>query len=151
MRGYASAVGLDQQDWTERFLEASGEGSQKKDEERGWVEFASNVGKARIQRSNAMEHRLRWIGVILLILVVAAGAFLGCATTACAPAGGQTFCLSGRVFSLPLAGDKGFALRQSRKLIKLKCTAIILLPGIRDSVYLCNNPIEAIFARAGHC
>ena len=30
VRGYASAVGLDQQDWTERFLEASGEGSQKK-------------------------------------------------------------------------------------------------------------------------
>jgi cytoskeletal protein RodZ len=77
VRGYASVVGLDPGDWTERFLEASGDSTPKKDEERGWVEFASNVGKARLQRSNAMEQRLRWIGVILLILVVAAGAFLG--------------------------------------------------------------------------
>jgi cytoskeletal protein RodZ len=77
VRGYAGAVGLDPGDWTERFLEASGEGAQVKEEERGWVEFASNVGKARIQQSNALELRLRWIGVILLILVVAAGVFLG--------------------------------------------------------------------------
>jgi hypothetical protein len=34
------------------------------------------VGKARIQRSEAMENRLRWIGVILLVLVVAMGACL---------------------------------------------------------------------------
>jgi cytoskeletal protein RodZ len=77
VRGYAGAVGLDPENWTERFLEASGERIQEKDEERGWVEFASNVGKARILQSNAKELRLRWIGVILLILVVAAGAFLG--------------------------------------------------------------------------
>jgi len=77
VRGYAGAVGLDQQAWTERFLDASGESTPKKEDERGWVEFASNVGKARLQQSNAMEQRLRWIGVILLILVVAAGAFLG--------------------------------------------------------------------------
>ena len=79
-------------DWTERFLEASGESGQKKDEERGWVEFASNVGKARIQQSNAMEQRMRWIGVILLILVVAAGAFLGWRYYGLRAAGGQTFC-----------------------------------------------------------
>ena len=77
VRGYASAVGLDQQAWTERFLTASGESISKREEERGWVEFASNVGKARIQQSNAMEQRLRWIGVILLILVVGAGAYFG--------------------------------------------------------------------------
>jgi cytoskeletal protein RodZ len=77
VRGYAGAVGLDPGDWTERFLQASGQSEQKRDEERGWVEFASNVGKARLLRSNAIEQRLRWIGVILLILVVAAGVFLG--------------------------------------------------------------------------
>ena len=77
VRGYAGAVGLDSEVWTERFLEASGDGEPVKGEERGWVEFASNVGKARIQQINAMEQRLRWIGVILLILVVAVGAFLG--------------------------------------------------------------------------
>src|ERR1700739_1563237 len=45
VRGYAGAVGLDQQDWTERFLNAyraSGLGS---DDEDGWTTFASNVGK----------------------------------------------------------------------------------------------------------
>jgi cytoskeletal protein RodZ len=77
VRGYAGAVGLDSEVWTERFLEASGDSEPAKDEERGWVEFASNVGKARILQRNAMELRMRWIGVILLLLVVAAGAFLG--------------------------------------------------------------------------
>ena len=77
VRGYAGAVGLDPGDWTERFLRAYIDSGQMQEEERGWVEFASNVGKARIQQSNAIELRLRWIGVILLILVVAAGAFLG--------------------------------------------------------------------------
>jgi cytoskeletal protein RodZ len=76
VRGYASAVGLDQSDWTERFLKAYAASGQMVEEERDWLEFASNVGKARIQRSEAIENRLRWFGVILLVLVVAAGAFL---------------------------------------------------------------------------
>ncbi|MGP8227168.1 MAG: helix-turn-helix domain-containing protein [Terracidiphilus sp.] len=76
VRGYASAVGLDQSDWTERFLKAYAASGQMVEEERDWLEFASNVGKARIQRSDAMENRMRWIGVILLLLVVAVGAFL---------------------------------------------------------------------------
>jgi hypothetical protein len=46
------------------------------DEERSWLEFASNVGRARSQRAFAMEKRLRWVGVILLLLVAMAGAFL---------------------------------------------------------------------------
>ena len=76
VRGYASAVGLDQNDWTERFLKAYAASGQMVEEDRDWLEFASNVGKARIQRSEAMENRLRWIGVILLVLVVAVGACL---------------------------------------------------------------------------
>ena len=36
----------------------------------------SNVGKARILHREAVEVRLRWLGAILLVLVVAAGAFL---------------------------------------------------------------------------
>jgi cytoskeletal protein RodZ len=76
VRGYASAVGLDQNDWTERFLKAYAASGQMVEEDRDWLEFASNVGKARIQRNEAMENRLRWIGVILLLLAVAMGAFL---------------------------------------------------------------------------
>src|SRR5208282_3171749 len=76
VRGYAGALGLDQQDWTERFLEASSASGQMADEESGWTTFASNVGKARIQYREAVEMRLRWLGAILLMLVVAAAAFL---------------------------------------------------------------------------
>jgi len=73
VRGYANAVGLDQSDWTERFLKAYSASGQMIDEDRGYLEFASNVGKARIQRTGRFEQRMRWIGVTLLLLVASAG------------------------------------------------------------------------------
>lgn len=76
VRGYAGAVGLDPGDWTERYLKAYAASGMMLDEERDWTEFASNVGKARLQQSNAMERRLRWIGAILLVLVAVAGTAL---------------------------------------------------------------------------
>lgn len=76
VRGYAGAVGLDQSDWTERFMKAYTASGQMLDEERGWIEFASNVGKARIQRRSSLERRLRWVGAFLLVVVVLAGAAL---------------------------------------------------------------------------
>lgn len=76
VRGYAGAVGLDPGDWTDRYLKAYAASGMMLDEERDWTEFAANVGKARLQQSNAMERRLRWIGAILLLLVAAAGAAL---------------------------------------------------------------------------
>jgi cytoskeletal protein RodZ len=76
VRGYASAVGLDQNEWTERFLKAYAASGQMLDEDRSWLEFAANVGRARSQRSDTVEKRLRWIGVVLLLLVGIAGALL---------------------------------------------------------------------------
>ncbi len=76
VRGYAGAIGLDQQDWTERFLEAYTASGQMLDDDRSWMAFASNVGKARIQRHDAVEIRLRWIGAIILLLLVAAAGYL---------------------------------------------------------------------------
>jgi len=76
VRGYAGAVGLDQNDWTERFLQAYIASGQMLDDDRSWIEFASNVGKARIQRRDTAEMRLRWAGAIILLLLVAAGFFL---------------------------------------------------------------------------
>lgn len=76
VRGYAGVLGLDQRDWTERFLKAYNESGQMIDDDRNWMAFASNVGKARIVRHDAIELRLRWAGAILLALVViAAGWF----------------------------------------------------------------------------
>jgi len=76
VRGYANALGLDQQDWTQRFLQASSATGQASEDDRNWTEFASNVGRARLMRREAVEVRLRWIGAILLLLAVSAAAFL---------------------------------------------------------------------------
>jgi cytoskeleton protein RodZ len=71
VRGYASAVGLDQQDWTERFMKAYQASGQITDEDHNWTAFASNVGKARLQQREATEFRLRWAGVAVLVAIVA--------------------------------------------------------------------------------
>jgi cytoskeletal protein RodZ len=76
VRGYAGAVGLDQRAWTERYLQAYRASGQVLDDDRSWMEFASNVGKSRIQHNDAREKRLRWIGVILLLLLAIACVFL---------------------------------------------------------------------------
>ena len=76
VRGYASALGLDENAWTERFLRACDAAGEPKEDERGWTTFASNVGKARILRHDANELRLRWIGALILGLVVLLAGFL---------------------------------------------------------------------------
>ncbi|MFP5206220.1 MAG: helix-turn-helix domain-containing protein [Acidobacteriota bacterium] len=70
VRGYASALGLDQNDWTERFLNASRDSGEIADD-RNWAAFASNVGKSRIMKREAAEMRLRWLGVALLLFAMA--------------------------------------------------------------------------------
>lgn len=75
VRGYANAIGLDQHDWTERFLKAY-TASGLVVEENDWTAFASNVGKARIQQREAAEFRLRWFGALMLLLVVSLAGFL---------------------------------------------------------------------------
>jgi cytoskeleton protein RodZ len=75
VRGYTGAIGLDQHDWTERFLNAYGASGQAIPDESGWTAFASNVGRARIQRHDAHEIRLRWIGAAVLLLVVSVAGF----------------------------------------------------------------------------
>jgi cytoskeletal protein RodZ len=76
VRGYAEAAGLDRNEWMERFLIASADSRQDSGDDKDWVEFASNVGRARTQRGGSMDARLRWIGAILLLLVGLACAFL---------------------------------------------------------------------------
>jgi Helix-turn-helix domain len=76
VRGYVGALGLDERDWTDRYLKAYYASGQVLDDDRGWAAFASNVGKARILRRDATEARLRWIGAILLFLAVTTAAYL---------------------------------------------------------------------------
>jgi len=76
VRGYASALGLDENDWTERFLKACDDAGQAMDNDNGWATFATNVGKARILRHDAVELKLRWAGASILAFVVLAAGFL---------------------------------------------------------------------------
>ncbi len=76
VRGYVGAVGLDEHDWTERFLKAKDASGQVSEDERSWTAFASNVGKARIQQRDALEFRLRWVGTVLLLLAALLAVFL---------------------------------------------------------------------------
>ncbi len=75
VRGYVGALGLDERDWTERFLSAYRASGQGMDEDQGWTAFATNVGKARIQQHEALELRVRWVGALVLLLGVAVLAF----------------------------------------------------------------------------
>jgi cytoskeletal protein RodZ len=73
VRGYTSAIGLNQEAWTARFMQASSVADTDGD---GWAEFAANVGKARIPHHDSVEIRLRWVGVALLLLLVGAATYL---------------------------------------------------------------------------
>ena len=75
VRGYASALGLDTHDWTERFLRAYTASGLAMDDQ-NWTAFATNVGRARIERREAAEFRLRWVGAALILLAVLAAGFL---------------------------------------------------------------------------
>lgn len=76
VRGYAGAIGLDEHAWTERFVQASSAAGQTADDDRDWTEFASNVGKARMQHRESIELKIRWLGAFAVLLLVIAGAFL---------------------------------------------------------------------------
>ena len=77
VRGYAGALGLDARDWTDRFLKATTQvGLTVETPDNGWATFASNVGKERIQRREAMEQRLRWFGAVVLVAIVAFAGYL---------------------------------------------------------------------------
>jgi cytoskeleton protein RodZ len=75
VRGYANALGLDTHDWTERFLKAYTASGLVMDDQ-NWTAFATNVGRARIERREAAEFRLRWVGAALILLAVFAAGFL---------------------------------------------------------------------------
>lgn len=76
VRGYATAIGLEPQDWTDRFMKAYEASGQVLDDDRNWMAFASNVGKARKQRREAAEFRIRWAGAVVLVLIVGICGFL---------------------------------------------------------------------------
>jgi cytoskeletal protein RodZ len=75
VRGYVGAVGLDPKDWTDRFVQATAATGSAIEIDRGWEEFASNVGRVRMERREAAEMRLRWAGAIVLMLAAVVAGF----------------------------------------------------------------------------
>jgi cytoskeleton protein RodZ len=78
VRAYLSALGLEEGTWMPRF-DASyadhvgrfGVGNEPDDE--AWEQFANNVRRGRQRKKESQ--RLRWLGVLLLLLAIAGGAW----------------------------------------------------------------------------
>jgi cytoskeletal protein RodZ len=77
VRSYARFVGLDEDDWVNRFMSAYQGSGQLKEDDANWIAFAQNVGKNRPHLSDRPGMRLRWAGVaVLLVVLVALGWFV---------------------------------------------------------------------------
>ena len=76
VRSYAAALGLDQQDWTDRFLRAYSASGLSLETDKDWTAFAFNVGRSRIERREAAEFRIRWVLALLILLGVGAAFYL---------------------------------------------------------------------------
>jgi cytoskeleton protein RodZ len=75
VRGYVRVVGLDELDWISRFQREYVASGQLLDDDRNWIDFAANVGKARIRPRDAATERLKWAGAILLLMLVGVAVF----------------------------------------------------------------------------
>src|SRR5271163_1294122 len=71
VRGYARVVGLDEEAWVERYMSAYQQSGQLKDDDADWIQFAENVVKTRDAEVERPDLRLRWAGVVLLLVLVA--------------------------------------------------------------------------------
>ena len=72
VRGYARVVGLDEEEWLERYLAASKSSGAAIEEESGWAQFAENASRRRESAAaRRPEMRLRWAGLYVLILLLA--------------------------------------------------------------------------------
>ncbi|HEV2214920.1 MAG TPA: helix-turn-helix domain-containing protein [Terracidiphilus sp.] len=76
VRGYVGAVGLNEHDWTDRFLKATSDSGTRIEFDNEWAAFAENVGRARIRQHELQAMRLRWIGAIVLLFLVGVSVFL---------------------------------------------------------------------------
>jgi cytoskeletal protein RodZ len=75
VRGYVNVLGLDEMDWITRYQRAYVASGELLEDDRDWIAFAANVGRARIRPRDAATERLKWAGAILLLIVVAFAGF----------------------------------------------------------------------------
>jgi cytoskeletal protein RodZ len=70
VRGYVRVVGLDEMDWISRFQREYAASGDLLDDDRNWIEFAANVGRARVRPRDSATDRLKWAGAFLLLMAV---------------------------------------------------------------------------------
>ena len=71
VRGYVRCLGLDENEWVARFLDASGQMvAPDPTHDRDWVSFALNVSSNR-GGGGITNLKLRWVGVTALLLLLA--------------------------------------------------------------------------------
>jgi cytoskeletal protein RodZ len=71
VRGYARVVGLDEETWVDRFMSAYQASGMVIPDDADWTKFAENVVKQRVIDSERQTMRLRWAGVVLLLVLIA--------------------------------------------------------------------------------
>jgi hypothetical protein len=62
-------------DWITRFQRAYAASGELLDDDRNWIEFAANVGRARLRPRDAATERLKWAGALLLLMIVGVAVF----------------------------------------------------------------------------
>ncbi len=72
VRSYARVVGLDEEAWVGRFMLAYEASGAVTEDDASWIEFAKNVGNNREQEGRRPDMRLRWAGVVLLLMMLTA-------------------------------------------------------------------------------
>ena len=68
VRNYARTLGLDEEEWVERFMKASRQPGQLDENDLNWTAFAKNVGRSRGKDLNRSDSVMRWAGVAVLLL-----------------------------------------------------------------------------------
>jgi cytoskeleton protein RodZ len=72
VRGYARVVGLNEEEWVQRYLSACKLNGAVMEDDDGWMQFAENASKGRESSiARRPEMRLRWTGVAALLLLLA--------------------------------------------------------------------------------
>lgn len=68
VRSYVRFLGLDEGEWVERFLDASGQKNPPVSNDKDWAAFALNISTHRSGRIT--DTKLRWAGVAALLLLL---------------------------------------------------------------------------------
>jgi cytoskeleton protein RodZ len=68
VRSYVRFLGLDESEWVDRFLDASGQKNPPPANDKDWAAFALSVSTHRGGRVN--DTKLRWAGVVALLLLL---------------------------------------------------------------------------------